>query len=257
MKYGDTSGGGAGATATGDDGRRRLDDEAALVEPRRADERSPRSRRSPSTPPTAPARSRRASRPSPARRPALTETLTYTAPAGGLSNGTLTVAVPAGWTRARDRRPAPASRRPTFGVVSVAGQTITVSRRHAHRRPDGRDHVRLRRDGDRRRGARRTDLAGHGGLDRGRRAHRDRRVADDHDLRARRLGDRDDADDERLRVADGKHRRLHVHGRDGRHVERRRQADDSGRLERAVRQRRRAPATRRRAPAPSPSPARS
>ena len=57
---------------------------------------------------------------------ALTETLTYTAPAGGLSNGTLTVAVPAGWT------PPATSAGPGFtttsvGAVSVAGQTITVT----------------------------------------------------------------------------------------------------------------------------------
>ena len=57
---------------------------------------------------------------------ALTETLTYTAPAGGLSNGTLTVAVPAGWTS-----PATVGRAgfttSSVGAVSVAGQTITVT----------------------------------------------------------------------------------------------------------------------------------
>ena len=56
----------------------------------------------------------------------LTGMLTYTAPAGGLLNGTLTVAVPAGWT------PPATSVGPGFttssvGVVSVAGQTITVT----------------------------------------------------------------------------------------------------------------------------------
>ena len=84
------------------------------------------SRRSPSTRPMAQAPSHRASRPSPAPRPALTETLTYTAPAGGLSNGTLTVAVPAGWT-APATSAGPGFTTSSVGAVSVAGQTITVS----------------------------------------------------------------------------------------------------------------------------------
>ena len=67
MKYGDTSGGGAGATAPATTGgvvwttKQRSSSRGALTNSRR-------SRRSPSTQPTAPARSRRASRPSPARR---------------------------------------------------------------------------------------------------------------------------------------------------------------------------------------------
>ena len=57
---------------------------------------------------------------------ALTETLTYTVPAGGIANGTLTVAVPAGWT-APATSAGPGFTTSTFGVVSVSGQTITVS----------------------------------------------------------------------------------------------------------------------------------
>ena len=56
----------------------------------------------------------------------LIETLTYTAPAGGLSNGTLTVAVPAGWT-APATSAGPGFTTSSVGAVSVAGQTITVS----------------------------------------------------------------------------------------------------------------------------------
>ena len=56
----------------------------------------------------------------------LTETLTYTAPAGGLSNGTLTVAVPAGWTPPSTSA-GPGLTTSSVGTVSVAGQTITVS----------------------------------------------------------------------------------------------------------------------------------
>jgi hypothetical protein len=57
---------------------------------------------------------------------ALTETLTYTAPTGGLLNGTITVVVPAGWTP-----PATVAgvgfTTSSVGVVSVSGQTITVT----------------------------------------------------------------------------------------------------------------------------------
>ena len=56
----------------------------------------------------------------------LIETLTYTAPAGGLSNGTLTVAVPVGWT-APATSAGPGFTTSSVGAVSVAGQTITVS----------------------------------------------------------------------------------------------------------------------------------
>jgi hypothetical protein len=56
----------------------------------------------------------------------LTETLTYTVAAGSISNGTLTVAVPAGWT-APATVAGPGYTTSTLGVVSVAGQTITVS----------------------------------------------------------------------------------------------------------------------------------
>jgi len=56
----------------------------------------------------------------------LTETLTYTVPAGGISSGTLAVTVPAGWT-APATSAGPGYTTSNFGVVSVAGQTITVT----------------------------------------------------------------------------------------------------------------------------------
>jgi hypothetical protein len=56
----------------------------------------------------------------------LTETLTYTVPTGGLLNGTLTVAVPAGWTPPSTSA-GPGFTTSTFGTVAVSGQTITVS----------------------------------------------------------------------------------------------------------------------------------
>ena len=56
----------------------------------------------------------------------LTETLTYTVAAGNISNGRLTVVVPAGWT-APATVAGPGYTTSNFGVVSVAGQTITVT----------------------------------------------------------------------------------------------------------------------------------
>jgi hypothetical protein len=56
----------------------------------------------------------------------LTETLTYTVAAGGISSGKLTIDVPAGWT-APATVAGPGYTTSNFGVVSVAGQTITVT----------------------------------------------------------------------------------------------------------------------------------
>ena len=159
----------------------------------------------------------------------LIETLTYTAPAGGLSNGTLTVAVPAGWT-------APATRRVSFttssvGAVSVAGQTITVSgitcvgqtvvitygsdaTATAPAAPGAQMWLveRLRRP------AALTAIAASPTIT--------IYAPDASGLRPRRR--------RCFRIADRQHGCLHVHRR-GRHVERRHQADDPGRLERAIR----------------------
>ncbi|MHB8643094.1 MAG: OmpL47-type beta-barrel domain-containing protein [Gaiellaceae bacterium] len=55
-----------------------------------------------------------------------TETFTFTAPAGGISNGSVTIDVPAGWTAPQTSAGA-GQTTSTSGSVSVAGQTITVS----------------------------------------------------------------------------------------------------------------------------------
>ena len=56
----------------------------------------------------------------------LTETLTYTVAAGGISSGSLTVDVPAGWTPPATVA-GPGYTTSNFGVVSVSGQKITVT----------------------------------------------------------------------------------------------------------------------------------
>ena len=158
MNYGDTAGGGAGGDSTGSDGRRHLDDEAALIEPRCAHQYSRPSRRSPSTRQTEQAPSHRASRPSPAPG-GLIETLTYTAPAGGLSNG-IAHGCGACWV---GRTPDLGGSRlhDDLGRRRVRGRADDHRHRsHPYRRPDRGDHVRLGGDGDRGGGPRRAGVAG-------------------------------------------------------------------------------------------------
>src|SRR5207302_2050826 len=56
-----------------------------------------------------------------------TLTFTYTAAAGGLSNGSVTLAVPAGWSAPSTSSAANGYTTASTGTVSVAAQTITVS----------------------------------------------------------------------------------------------------------------------------------
>ena len=55
-----------------------------------------------------------------------TETLTYTTPTGGMTNGAITVDVPAGWTAPQTGAGA-GQVTSSVGTVGVAGQTITIS----------------------------------------------------------------------------------------------------------------------------------
>ena len=57
---------------------------------------------------------------------ATTETFTYTAPAGGMTSGAVTIDVPAGWTAPQTGAGA-GQVTSTAGTVGVAGQTVTVS----------------------------------------------------------------------------------------------------------------------------------
>ena len=56
-----------------------------------------------------------------------TITFTYTAATGGISNGTVTLVVPAGWTAPSLTASNPGYTTASSGTVAVAGQTITVS----------------------------------------------------------------------------------------------------------------------------------
>ena len=71
---------------------------------------------------------------------ATTETFTYTAPTGGMTNGAVTIDVPAGWTAPQLAAGAGQVTTST-GTLSVAGQTITVSAPQLERRPDGHDQL--------------------------------------------------------------------------------------------------------------------
>src|SRR5436190_1638417 len=56
-----------------------------------------------------------------------TITFTYTAPTGGISSGSVTVAVPAGWSAPSTTSNAAGYSTSSAGTLSVAGSTITVS----------------------------------------------------------------------------------------------------------------------------------
>ena len=138
-------------------------------------------------------------------------TLTYTPATGGMLNGSVTVVVPSGWT-APSTSPGPgySTRRRRH-----AHRLRPDDHRHrgdAHRRADARDHVRLRQHGDRAVDARRADVAGAGGLDRGRRSHHDRVIARDHGGGGRRVGDDGCVAGRRLGLADRDDRGVHLHG---------------------------------------------
>src|SRR5205814_1255852 len=56
-----------------------------------------------------------------------TITFTYTSPAGGISNGSVTVAVPAGWSAPSTTGANAGYSTASSGTLTVSGQTITVS----------------------------------------------------------------------------------------------------------------------------------
>src|SRR5204862_57798 len=56
-----------------------------------------------------------------------TITFTYTSPAGGISSGSVTVAIPSGWSAPSTTGSAPGYSTPSAGTLTVSGSTITVS----------------------------------------------------------------------------------------------------------------------------------
>ena len=110
-----------------------------------------------------------------------TETFTYTAAAGGTSNGSVTVVVPAGWSAPSTTAGNPGYTVASTGAVSVAGSDDHGVGRDALRRRDDDDRLRERRAGSNCAGSCRLDrLAGEVEGVRCRRAHEPRRVAEHH-----------------------------------------------------------------------------
>src|SRR6185436_19897287 len=56
-----------------------------------------------------------------------TITFTYTAPTGGINNGSVTVVVPAGWTAPSTTGANAGYSSSSAGTLTVSGQTITVA----------------------------------------------------------------------------------------------------------------------------------
>ena len=166
-----------------------------------------------------------------------TITFTYTAATGGINNGSVTLVVPAGWS-------APSTTGANAGYsTSSAGHTRrrrTDDHRlltHARGRLDIHDHLRL--DG-RRRTWRDRDLvngranvAGTGEVHLRRLPRKPRRLAEHHRQRGRRLRNADHTDDERLCVPDRPHDHLHLHRCDGRNQQRDGHAGRPERLDRS------------------------
>ena len=113
-----------------------------------------------------------------------TITFTYTAATGGISNGSVTAVVPAGWSAPSTTGSNAGYTTSSSGTVSVAGQTITVSSLTLVRGKHVHDHVRghrFRRTGCHCPGSRGSaDLAGAGEVELQRDAHESRGVAEHH-----------------------------------------------------------------------------
>ena len=126
MKYGDTSGGGAGATAPATTGA------VVWTTKQRSSSRGALTNVAPQPTITVYAADGTGSITSSSlstvsgSQVGLTETLIYTVAAGAVNSGSLTVDVPPGWTPPATVA-GPGYTKSNFGVVSVAGQTITVS----------------------------------------------------------------------------------------------------------------------------------
>ena len=167
-----------------------------------------------------------------------TITFTYTAAAGGLANGALTLEVPAGWN-------APSTTVGDAGLhdgdprhrLDLRADDYRLGA-HPDRGAEGDDHIRvegLRRDRrDRAIDTRRPAMAGAAALDRGRIVGAAVLVSGHHRRRGRRLGG--DGGDSRggKRGLDRTHAHVHLHGCYRRSRRRPRAADGPERVERAL-----------------------
>ena len=181
-----------------------------------------------------------------------TITFTYTAAAGGMNNGSLTLVVPAGWTAPSTVSNNAGYTTASTGTVSVASQTITVSSltlaggatmtlTYGNKSGGGSGATATASTG-------RADVAGAAESTQRRHAHEPRLVAQHHRERRRRLGNPHDRHERRLGEPDRQHDHLHVHGRNGRNQQRHGHASSSPPAGPLLRRLRPTPATQPRAP---------
>src|SRR5262249_29379211 len=126
ITYGDTSGGGTGATATSSTGAQTWQAQEKATAGGAPKNLSP----SPSITGDAADASRTPTTGTSAvsaGQTGRTITFTYTAATGGLSNGAVTLVVPSGWTAPSTTSSNAGSTTASTGTVSVSSQTITVS----------------------------------------------------------------------------------------------------------------------------------
>ena len=167
-----------------------------------------------------------------------TITFTYTAPAGGINNGSVTWSSrPAGAHRPR-RAQTRATRRRARAPSSVAAADDHRLLTHARGGQHGHDHLRRHRRRRPRRDSHvdhgRADLAGTGEVHLRWHPCQSRLLAEHHRLRRRRLRDADDTDHRRVGEPDRAHAHLHVHRCRRRDLERLGHARRPGRLERTL-----------------------
>ena len=167
-----------------------------------------------------------------------TITFTYTAPAGGINNGSVTLVVPAGWSAPSTTGANAGYTTSSSGTLSVASQTITVSSltlaagntatiTYGDTSGGGAGATATSSTGAQTWQAQAKSTAG--GL-----AREPRLFAEHHRLCGGRLRDADDADDQRVGEPDRQNTHLHVHRAGGRHLERLGNPRRPGRLERTV-----------------------
>ena len=167
-----------------------------------------------------------------------TLTFTYTAATGGISNGSVTLVVPAGWNAPSTTGSSGGYTTASAGTVSVASQTITVS--SLTLAGGSTFTITYGNTGSGGAGAtapsveRSADLAGAGEVDLRKLARKSRRFAERHGSRSGRLRNADHSDRLREQRGDRAHDHLHLHRSHGRHLQRLGHGRRSHRLERAL-----------------------
>ena len=189
-----------------------------------------------------------------------TVTFTYTAPAGDISNGSVTVTVPSGWNAPSTTGANAGYSTASAGTLTVSGQTITVS--SLTLAAGNTFTITYGSTASGGPGATATSTTGAQTWTTQEKSTVERVAREPlflpqhHRVRGGRCRHDVDVDQPGLGEPDRAHDHVHVHGPGGRHLQRRRHRHGAERLERTLHDRCERRLLQPRAPAPSPSPAR-